>query len=66
MHEVEDAWMEQLKTEAARDVAEEILDLILFGIESLEDREEANRLMEELEEMGEDQAVQILSEMIEK
>jgi|GEM_PF-3330508 len=66
MHVLEEAWMEALKTEEARDLVEEILDLIFFGLKESEDREEANRLLKELESLGESEAVHFLSEKIEK
>lgn len=60
MHEVKDAWMEEMKSEQAEDLVEEILDLILFGIEDPEDRKEVERLLEELKRLGEIQAVESL------
>jgi len=65
MHVVED-WMESLKSEEARDLAEELLDLIFFGLKESEDRSEAMRLLNELQDLGEVEAVQILSKKIEK
>ncbi len=66
MHVVENEWMEALQSEEARDLAEEILDLIFFGLKEQEDRNEAVRLLKELQDLGEVEAVQILSKKIEK
>lgn len=66
MHVVENEWMEALQSEEARDLAEEILDLIFFGLKKQEDRNEAVRLLKELQDLGEVEAVQILSKKIEK
>lgn len=66
MKEVENTWSEELKSEEAKDLVEEIMDLLDFGIEDPEDREDANRLIEELKKLGEIQAAQELLKRIQK
>ncbi|BES64420.1 hypothetical protein SANA_08590 [Gottschalkiaceae bacterium SANA] len=66
MQEVEDTWIEELKTEEARDLVEEIMDLLVFGIEDPEDREDANRLIEDLKNLGEITAAEELLKKIQK
>lgn len=66
MREVEERWIEAIETEEARDLVEEFLDLLLFGIEEAEDRKEADRLLNELKKLKEFQAVEELSKKIQK
>jgi polyhydroxyalkanoate synthesis regulator phasin len=66
MQEVENTWIEELKTEEARDLVEEIMDLLVFGIKDPEDREDANRLIEDLKNLGEITAAEELSKKIQK
>lgn len=66
MQEVENNWIEELKTEEARDLVEEIMDLLVFGIKASEDREDANRLIEDLKNLGEIAAAEELSKKIQK
>lgn len=60
MREVDDQWIEALQTEEARDLVEEIFDLLLFGIEDPEDQVEMARLLDKLKKMGENQAFEEL------
>lgn len=64
MREVEERWIEAIETEEARDLVEEFLDLLLFGIEEAEDRKEADRLLNELKNLGEFQAAEELLKKI--
>lgn len=66
MHVLEEAWLEALQSEHARDLVEEILDLLEFGLNDPQDRDEAERLLKELLDLKEAEAVAILSEKIEK
>ena len=66
MQEVEYTWIEELKTEEARDLVEEIMDLLDFGIKNPEDREDADHLLEELKNLGEIEAAEELAKKLEK
>ncbi len=66
MQEIEERWIEELKTEEARDLVEEFLDLLLFGIKASEDQEEADRLLNQLKKLGELKAVEELLKKIQK
>jgi D-Tyr-tRNAtyr deacylase len=66
MQEVEAQWIEALKSEEAKDLVEEILDLLFFGIEASEDRTELDRLIEKLKNLGEIEAAEELLKKIQK
>jgi hypothetical protein len=66
MKEVEYTWIEKVKTEEARDLVEEFMDLLFFGVEDPEDREDANRLISDLKNLGEIVAAEELSKKIQK